>query len=291
METLKELKKQILTKMSETELDKAYKAVVKKNEIFKKNKRMAFYYIAREAGISLQSNVATSSREAFPLTVAESRTDEKKNFNLSGYVIGNITPFKNSKGDNQAFVQIADNTDTISISVFADQLEQFEEFDHGDYIVLSNLYWKDKSVYNPSYGQFSSVTKAEAPFGMDKVVLNQIAELVEGKYFAIKGIIISIPDQSLMTPLHCSGGHWFTSLEDSAVGTDVKCDKCNDIMEVEQHTVVNGAWFADEDKEVQVNIGTFAGLDSIEILDELILRGRFEDGILNANFAVPVKKN
>lgn len=291
METLKELKKQILKKMSKEELDKKYTALVEKNEIFIKNKRMAHYYIAREAGIDLQSNVATSSREAFPLSIAESRTDEKKNFNLSGYVIGNITPFMNSKGDQQAFVQIADNTDTISISVFADQLPQFEDYDHGDYVVLSNLYWKDKTIYNPSYGQFSSVTKAEAPFGMNEVVLNKIAELIEGKYYAIKGIIVSIPDQSLMTPLHCSGGHWFTGLEDSAVGTDIKCEKCKDIMEVEQHTIVSGAWFADEDKEVQIDIGTFAGLDSIEILDELILRGRFEDGVLKANFAMPVKKN
>lgn len=291
VETLRELKEQILTKITKDELKTQYDALADKNELFKKNKRMAYYMIAREKGIKLQANVASASKEAFPLKICKIVDDEKQNFNISGYILGDIRPFVASNDKQMAFVQIADDTGTINVTVWEDQLEQFQDCGNTDYVTLSNLFWKDKTKFNPSYGQYSSVTKTEAPFEIDKVVVDAIGSLQDGKYYVIKGIVVDIPDGSKSTPLHCATGHWFKGLEDNMIGKDSKCEKCEDIMEVEQHVHVNGMVFADTEKDVLANIGTFAGLDDVAIFDELIMRGQYKDSVFNANTVIALKKN
>lgn len=294
METLKELSAQLLETMTKAKLNKKYKELVAQNELFKNNKRLAYYYIARDAGVKLQTNVASATREAFPLTIAEAFTDEKLNFNLSGYLLNELRPFMASNSKQMMFINIADDTGTIAITVFEEQLSQLEdlELQPQDFITLSNLYWKDKSSYTPTYGEYSSVTKTEPTLELADVVVNSIAEFKDKGYYTIKGIVADLPDGSIQNPLHCAMGHWFASLDEAEVGSDSKCVKCEDIMEIEQHLAVTGMVFGDIDAQTYVNISTFARLDSINMLDELLLRGKYdeENGVFNANAVIHLKK-
>ena len=290
METLKELKAKILEKIKAPELKAKYEKLVSQNEIFETNKQMAYYYIAREVGVKLQVNVASASKEAFPLDIGKIVDDEKQNFNISGYIMGDVRPFVASNSKQMAFVQIADNTGTINITVWEEQLEQFQELVSGDFVTVSNLYWKDKTKFNPSYGQYSGITKVEPTFSIGDVIVNAIAEMQDEKYYVIKGLVVDIPDGTKTQPFHCATGHWFQGLSDKDLGTDSKCAKCEDIMEVEQHVHVSGMVFADTEKDVVVNLSVFAGLDDVNVFDELILRGQYKDEVFNANTVIPIKK-
>ena len=294
METLKDLKKQLLANIKQAALNKKYKALVAQNELFANNKRLAYYYIAREAGIQLQTNVASATKEAFPLTIAEAFTDEKLNFNLSGYLLNELRPFVHSGGKQMMFINIADKTGTIAITVFQEQLPQFEdlELQPQDFITLSNLYWKDKNVFNPTYGEYSSIVKAKPSIEIADIVVNSIAEFKDKGFYTIKGIVADLPEASVQNPLHCATGHWFVGLTENEVGSDSKCVKCNDIVEVEQHLAINGMVFGDADAQTYVNISTFARVKDINILDELLLRGRYdeEQNVFNANEVMSLKK-
>ncbi len=293
IETVKELKEKILTKITDEELDEKYSALVSKNIIFQKNKRMAYHIIANEVGADLKVSVASSSREAFPLAIGDLSESEKTNFNLSGFVIGEPrTLITKASGKLMAMIDIADNSGTITVASFEDQANPIIEggFEKGDFVTLSNLYWADKSVFLPTFGQYSSIKKTEAPYGLDEVVVNTIAELTEGNYFTIKGVISYIPEGEKRDVYHCSTGHWFKKLSDNDIGTQSLCEKCGVAMFVEKHAVANGVLFADETGEVALDIGTFAGLEDFNLLDEFIFNGKFTEDKFKVSNAVSVKK-
>lgn len=293
METVKELKTLLLKQLSEEELEKQYEQLKKENQMFARNVRMAYYFIAKQNDISLQTNIATTSREAFPLKIEEMLESEKPNFNLSGYLVSGTRRFVTQKGNGMIIFNIADDTGAIAITVFEDNLEKVEdlELEIGDYVTISNLFWADKNNYNPTLGDYSGIKKAKPPFGLSEIRANSIATMGDEGYYVIKGLVVDIPEEGSFEAYHCDRGHWFQGLKPSQVGYDIMCDKCDTLMEVKKHFSVQGVVFGDETDTTLLNISTFAELESLSVFDEYIFQGQFVDGSFNVRSALPLKKN
>lgn len=293
IETLKELKVKILEKITEEELIEKYEALASTNAIFQKNKRMAYHIIANESGVDLKVSVASASKEAFPLKIGQVKESEKTNFNFSGYLMADPrTIITKKSGKLMAMVEMADDTGVITIASFEEQADPILESGAkaGDFVKMSNLYWPDKNVFIPSFGQYSSITKVEAPYDLSAVIVNTISQLKENDYFTIKGVITYVPQGEKREVYHCETGHWFKKLSDEDIGTQSMCDKCGVPMFVEKHMVGNGILFSDAEGDVDLDIGTFARLDDFDMMDEFILTGKFHEGKFKVSSAVPVKK-
>ena len=293
METIKQLKQKILQKISEEELLEKYNDLVSKNKIFEKNKRMAYHIIASEIGAEVNVSIASSSKEAFPVNIGELSESEKTNFNLSGYILEDPrTVITKAKQVEMTMLQIADNTGFVTVASFEDNATPIIEngFKAGDFVKLSNLYWPDKNVFLPTFGQYSSITKAEPKFGLEDVVVSSISQLTNDNYFTIKGIVAYLPDNEVKTVLHCPRGHWFSKLDQNDIGTLSMCNKCQAPVDVQSHIYAKGIIIADQDGEVHANIGTFAELDELNLLDEFIFKGKFKDDVFEVSSAIVVKK-
>ncbi len=296
METVKELKIKILEKISQEEFDELIEQKLQLSPvILGKNKRMLYHIIADGLKIKLSGATASSSKEAFPVKIGELLDNEKTNFNLTGYVVDPLRIIINKSNNEMGFMTIADDTGIMSLTIWSDALNPILDLELkvGDFVKGANLYWKDKTDgYNPSVSKYASITKVEPDFAFADIVTHSIGQLTDGKYFTIKGIIGNVPESGLREVYHCEKGHWFKNLEDKDVGTQSLCehDNCGVPMYVEKHINAQGVIFADLEGTVEVDISVFAELDSLKIMDEYILNGKYEDSKFKVTSATSTKK-
>jgi hypothetical protein len=312
MESVKELKKLILSQLVENgqdveeakaEITKKYDVMAEGNPIFKSNKQIAYNIIAREYNVQVKSTLATSGKKAFPLKIGEIQESEKANFDISGYLTRDLRTFRTSKDSDMMYVNIADDTGSISFGVFEKELPLFFGTDEepsglgiGSYITVHNLHWADKSKYSPNFGKYSSYSQEEeASFGFKDIVVDPISAMVEstsGKdnWYTIKGIVTYIPEENKKMVYHGMCGHWFSGKDDNDIGELEMCAKCNKPMEVWKNLVVDGAQFADAKGVTTIAVSPFAELQDMNAMEEYLLTGPFKQDVFNVNKATPISK-
>ena len=313
LENVKELKQLILTKFEETMTTEEAKAkliqeseeLAESNPIFKMNKQLNYNIIATNLKLELSSlGGASSSKKAFPLKIGEISTSEKENFDISGYVVRPVFAFNTPNNNEMLFVTIADDTGVITFSTndaFGDNTPIHDlDLEIGDFINVNNLNWKDKTKYSPSYGKYSGIQKAEPEFDLTKVKATPITSLVHTanatrksiNYFTIKGIVVRLGDMGVLDAYHCSGGHWFKGLTEANIGELSMCAKCEKPMEVFNSISAQDVLFADEGGMVGIEVSTFAGLQSLAPMDQLVVSGEYkEDKIFAVRDVLVIKKN
>ena len=292
IQNVKELKQLILDKINEEELKKRYEVLVAKNKLFERNKQMAYHIIATEVGADLNITFSTSAKEAFPVKIGELLDSEKVNFNISGYLLSEFRPFMTKNGKLMMFVTVADNTGIQDVAVWEEQIDNFIEggFNMGDFVKVSNLYWADKQSFMPTFGKYSHITKVNAEFTLNEVKTNTTKQLVDGKYFTIKGIVGSLPEENKFHNFHCDAGHRLTNLTESDIGNSAMCNKCAEPKIVERHLAVSAFILADEEGQVEAEVSIFAGLDDMNVMDEYIFKGKYDNGKFKVMNVVPISK-
>lgn len=316
IETVKELKQLILTHYEESMSSEAAKekliieseVLASSNPIFAMNKQLNYNIIATNLGLELKAiGGASSSTKAFPLKIKELSTSEKINFDIAGYIVKPVFAFNTANDNEMLFVTLADDTSVTTFSTndaFADNSKIHDlDLEVGDYVKVSNLSWKDKTKFSPSYGKYSSIVKAEPEFDLESIKAIPITSLVHNanaqrkseNYYTIKGIVVRLGDMGVLDAYHCSGGHWFKGLNDSNVGEMSMCSgdkKCDKPMEVFKSVSAQDVVFADETGIVGIEVSTFAGLKSLAPMDQLVISGEYrDDDVFAVRDVLVIKKN
>ncbi len=291
--TVKELKAQILTKISEEELNNKYAELIRISKMYEVNKRAGYLVIASKLNINTGLKFKTEYSGSYPVKIKDLKESEKINFDLVGYLVDDLTP-RIKNGNMFMFMTLADNTGIQTVKVWADQIESVLEKDlkFGDFVKITNLYWPDKTQYQPSYGKYSNIIKITSPeFEFNDIVVNNTSSVVENGYFAIKGVVTFLPKESKQYVYHCEEGHRFKNLNDADVGTLSLCAKCEKPMEVHKHIDITNMAIADEYGILQTSVGIFANLDDLNVMDEAFFRGKYENNIFKCNYVKILKKN
>jgi hypothetical protein len=296
--TVRELKQKILDSgVTEEKLKERFEELKETSFLYKSEngKRMAYTKIAKENKVPLQAVSVNVASETFPMSCEEALDTDKQNFSLSGYVISGFRP--NKYGD--MFMDIADKTGVVTIKVFASNMEALEnvldteEIDEFTFVKLKNLSWKDKK-WKPTFGDNSSIEKAEETFPFHEAMMHTTADRKNDKIYALKmyGMIISAEPSSLFKVYHCEAGHRFKGMSENEVGSLATCEKCEKPMEVQYH--VNGkVLFGDRNGMCELEISVFSGIDSIEEDTEVFIKGKYnsENDTVKVWELTVIKKN
>lgn len=239
-------------------------------------KRLMYVRIAKEKAIPLQVTRGVSAAEVFPMKISEVFESEKDNFTISGFPVGGFRPTKN--GD--IYMEVADDTGIITVKVWAEQVDQFEDLidsaniTQTTFIKLKNLWWKDKDKFQPNFSKNSSIEKVDEEYSIQKALMNTTADIKNDKIFYLKmvGIIVSVEPSAISKIFHCEAGHRFKGASKDDIGTKKMCtnDKCNKPMEVLYY--LNGkVSFGDRNGFIDLDISVFQQLDEINEGDEVFV--------------------
>ena len=294
MQTVKELKVTILEKITVEELKSKYDTMAEQNPLFKKNKQMAYMMIATEVGATTTFSFASGGKEAFPLKIDKIGTSEKENFNVSGYLTSrsDLLISKNKKKTAMCFFTVSDDTGSLNMVAFNDQVDTMLEMETGTFVKVSNLQWKDKADFMPIYGMYSGISEVEKTFEIEDIVGHSTTQVKGQGTFVLKGLVTMVTSPQMV--YHCENGHWQSGMTDADIGSTIKCknDKCTELIEVQKSFTAENVVFADENGFVNFSVPSFAEVkEELKVMDEGIVVGYVKDDKFNINSIQLLKKN
>lgn len=281
---VKELKAKVIEGgITDEQIDKRFEELKKSSFLYTTDNglRMALMTIARENKIQVEESSASGIGEIFPMKIEEVYESDKKSFTISGYPVSGFRLTDNG----HIILTLADNTGRVSIGFWAkngtpEKLEQFvdeNKVDELTYIKIKNVSWSDRSFPMPSFGDYSALEVVEeAPFPIIEAKTLSTANAKTAQYGgAMVGVVMSLGE--MRKPKFCGQcNKWFKGANDDEVGEMKHCETCGEVQEV--LTALSGIFtFADRDGFITVEITQFAGIQTLEEGEEILVRGKWID--------------
>jgi len=284
--TVKELKQKIIDGgITEEQIDTTFEELKETGFLYRtpNGLRMALFKIAKDNKIAIEESSAGAVGEVFPMKIEEAYDTDKKNMTVSGYPVSGFR--LTDKG--HIILTLADDTGKISIGFWEgnntpEKLEQFVDENNVTeltYIEVKNISWSDKSFPMPSFGDYSALEVVEeAPFPIIEAKTLSTANAKSSQYGgAMVGAVVSIDPTQMRNPKFCGEcNKWFKGATDDEVGEMKHCETCGEVQEV--MTAIAGTFtFGDRDGFITVEISQFAGIQSLEEGEEILVRGKWLD--------------
>lgn len=298
--TEEELQAQLLTKITQEQLNTTLAELIKTDPIYRKKRYLAYPMIAKTYGFTLEIPLPKGKGAHYEATdimnngqfikVGEIPKTAYKVVNLRGWIV-EISKLGTTKAGDKEKVSfnIADETGTSQrIFIFGAFAKDFTQLAHTklgmavDILSIpirdkdGNVFLRFESGKNSTV--ITPVKDSSALCALNNVLVSPIGSLTDKQYTNIKGVVMSEP--TVMVKTGCKRYHYLSGKE----GESIPCDKCNGApMTVMKHTSAR-YMFADESGNCLLDVPPWNYPANLSVGQFYIIHGNYNEK--NGSFSI-----